>query len=109
MADVGVFRLVPEFRRELFVAGMDPMDVALQNREVRSPYNRNWPRQDLKDPRLHAQNAPTHPADYAVARRRRVAFLFVDLCDRCRQFGDTEHEGISQAPRRDAMRCEPRK
>ncbi len=81
-ASVAILALETELRRELFVAAMDPRDIALIRRPIGAAVAREWEGRHLIDPKAQPRKEAPDALDYAVTESRGIAFALIDFSTR---------------------------
>src|ERR1017187_7025303 len=81
---VGILRFIPELGRKFLVAGVDPRNIASQQRIITLSPGRNRPEHDLEKTRDVPRGGTPKSARHAVSGGRGVTFVLVDLRDRHR-------------------------
>ena len=89
---VGIFRFEPKFRRKFRVAAVNVWNVARQYRAITVPENRKWKKPNFKQAGEMSFGRTSHAFYDAVTRRRGVAFLAINSCNRYRNFRGREKE-----------------
>src|SRR5207249_2124280 len=92
IADVRIFRFVAELRRELRVAGVDPRNIAWQQRIIALPIRGHWPEQNFEQARDVSRRRTSKTTHDAVSGCSRIAFVGVHRRNRHRDFRRGEKE-----------------
>src|SRR5437016_4763046 len=92
IADVRIFRFVAELRRELRVAGVDPRNIAWQQRIIALPIRGHWPEQNFEQARDVSRRRTSKTTYDAVSGCSRIAFVSVHRRNRHRDFRRGEKE-----------------
>src|SRR5438477_8206491 len=92
IAHVRIFRFVAELGRKFRITGVNPWNIARQKRIITLLPRRDRPEHDLEKPGNVSRGRTSQASHDSVAKRGRVTFVLVDLCDRHWDFRRGEKE-----------------
>lgn len=98
IAAVRIFRFESKLWREFRITAVNIRNVAPQNWTITVTPNWKWKKKRFEQSSKVSLSGTAYPLYDAVTRRRRVTFLFVDSCDRHRNFRGREQEVTETAP-----------